>query len=109
MRGVWAERRAAGVPAEMVKLVAELRHDGLADALPVGGRFGINIHDEQRVIEFATGRVEGGDEGVFFFDAGHVDTAVELSCRMVRSAVDAMLQSAKSPSQTQSLRKQAGR
>jgi len=46
-----------------------------------------------------------GDEGVFFFDAGHVDTALALSCRMVRSAVDAMLQDAKTPPQTQSLRK----
>jgi hypothetical protein len=45
-----------------------------------------------------------GDEGVFFFDAGHVDTALDLSCRMVRSAVDAMLQGANSPSSTQSLR-----
>ena len=50
-----------------------------------------------------------GDEGVFFFDAGHVDTALALSCRMVRSAVDAMLQGAKSPPRTQSLRKQARR
>lgn len=47
-----------------------------------------------------------GDEGVFFFDLGHVDTALALSCRMVRSAVDAMLQGAKSPPRTQSLRKQ---
>jgi hypothetical protein len=45
-----------------------------------------------------------GDEGVFFFDAGHVDTALALSCRMVRSAVDAMLQGAKSNPQTQTLR-----
>ncbi len=50
-----------------------------------------------------------GDEGVFFFDAGHVDTALALSCRMVRSAIDAMLQGAKSPPRTQSLRKQAPR
>lgn len=45
-----------------------------------------------------------GDEGVFFFDAGHVDTAPALSCRMVRSAVEAMLHGAKTPSRTQSLR-----
>jgi hypothetical protein len=50
-----------------------------------------------------------GDEGVFFFDAGHVDTALALSCRMVRSAVDAMLQGAKSKPQTQSLRGQPRR
>jgi hypothetical protein len=50
-----------------------------------------------------------GDEGVFFFDAGHVDTALALSCRMVRSAVDAMLQGAKSKPQTQGLRGQPRR
>ena len=45
-----------------------------------------------------------GDEGVFFFDAGRVDTAQDLACRMVRSAVDAMLQGAKFPPKTQGLR-----
>ncbi|MGZ6126251.1 MAG: hypothetical protein ACXWLR_14890 [Myxococcales bacterium] len=50
-----------------------------------------------------------GDEGVFFFDAGRVDTALTLSCRMVRSAVDAMLQGAKPVPRTQSLRDQPSR
>lgn len=39
-----------------------------------------------------------GDDGVFFFDIGLVDTAPALSCRMVRSAVDEMLRSSDAPS-----------
>jgi TolB-like protein len=32
-----------------------------------------------------------GDDGVFFFDAGRVRTAAELSCRMVRGVVDELV------------------
>lgn len=45
-----------------------------------------------------------GDEGVFFFDVGHVDTAQDLACRMTAAAVDAMLQGAKAAAATQGLR-----
>ena len=38
-----------------------------------------------------------GDDGVFFFDAGLVGTTPDLACRMVRSAVDDLLQPGSSP------------
>jgi len=45
-----------------------------------------------------------GDENVFFFDVGHVDTAQDLTCRMAAAAVDAMLQGANPASPAQGLR-----
>jgi hypothetical protein len=45
-----------------------------------------------------------GSEGVFFFDAGHVGSALELSCRMVGSAAASLLDRAKPDPPAQILR-----
>lgn len=50
-----------------------------------------------------------GDEGVFFFDVGHVPSAPGLACRMVASAVDALVAGAKTSFDAQKLRIGGGR
>jgi TolB-like protein len=42
-----------------------------------------------------------GDDGVFFFDAGHVGTAASLSCRMVQSTLERLLEGASRGAQAQ--------
>jgi hypothetical protein len=49
----------------MVKLVAKLRHFDLADALAISAGVRINIHDQQRVVEFAAGRIKRRHERIF--------------------------------------------
>jgi hypothetical protein len=49
VRRVGAQARAAGVPAEMVQLVAGDRHPGLADQAAVALRVGVDVHDADRV------------------------------------------------------------
>jgi hypothetical protein len=50
----------------MVQLIAKLRHLDLADALAVRARLRINIDNQQRVVEFAAGRVKRGHECMLF-------------------------------------------
>ena len=49
-----------------MQLVAKIWHPDLADALTVRGRLGININNQQRIVQFAAGRIQSGDERVFF-------------------------------------------
>src|SRR5687767_14757740 len=49
MRRVRTQARAAGVPAEMMQLVADIRHAGLADLPAVALRRGIDVHDADGV------------------------------------------------------------
>jgi hypothetical protein len=50
----------------MMQLIAKLWHPDFSDALPVCGRPRININNQQRIVEFAAGRIQRGDECVFF-------------------------------------------
>jgi hypothetical protein len=50
----------------MVQLIAKLRRLDLADALTVRARLRINIDSQQRVVEFAAGRVKRRHEYMFF-------------------------------------------
>jgi hypothetical protein len=50
----------------MVQLISEFWHSDLPDTLAVRGRLGININNQQRIIQFAAGRIQRGDERVFF-------------------------------------------
>jgi len=45
-----------------------------------------------------------GSDGVFFFDAGHVGSALDLSCRMVQRAVASLVDRAKPDRPAQTLR-----
>ena len=65
MRRVRTQRRTARIPPEMMQLIAKLRHLHLPDALTVCGRLRINIHHQQRIIQFAAGRIQRGDERMF--------------------------------------------
>ena len=49
MRRVGAEAGAAGIPAEVVQLVAGVWHVGLADEAAVAARIGIEIDDADRI------------------------------------------------------------
>ena len=49
MRRVRAQAGTAGVPAEVMQLVAGVRHVGLADETAVAVRLGIDVHDADRV------------------------------------------------------------
>jgi hypothetical protein len=44
-----------------------------------------------------------GDEGVFFFDVGRVTTALGLSCRLVRSSLERVIEGGASPAQARRL------
>jgi hypothetical protein len=66
MRRVWAKRGAARVPSEVMQLIAKFGHLNLPDTLTVCGRIGININNQQRIVQFAAGRIQSGDERVFF-------------------------------------------
>ena len=57
-----AERRAAGVPVEMVQLVAHIGHFQRVDHLGIRGRVGVAVHHGHR-IRFARTWVEDGDVG----------------------------------------------
>src|SRR5438105_9588543 len=61
-----AERRAARVPTEMMQFIAKLWHHYFAHALAVRRRLGINVENQQRVVEFAPRRIQRGDKCVFF-------------------------------------------
>ena len=63
---VRTQRRTARIPTEVMQLVTKFWHPDLADALPVRGRLGININNQQRIVQFAAGRIQSGDERVFF-------------------------------------------
>ena len=52
MRRVGAEARRAGVPAEMMQLVAGVRHGDRVDDLRIARRFGIDIHHGDAVRHF---------------------------------------------------------
>jgi len=45
MRRIWAKRRAARIPTEVVQLIAKLWHLHFADALPIRPRLRINIYN----------------------------------------------------------------
>ena len=60
-------------------------------------------------VVWQTSSYHRGNDGVFFFDAGHVGTAVDLTCRMVASALEPMLRGARSESGAQQLRGAGGR
>src|SRR4030095_1345928 len=55
---IWAKGRTARIPTKMMQLVAKLRHLDLANALTVGARLGVNIDNEQRVVELAAGGIK---------------------------------------------------
>jgi hypothetical protein len=50
----------------MVQFIAEFGHFHFADSLAVRGRVGINIHDQDCIVQFAGGRIQRRDERVFF-------------------------------------------
>ena len=66
MRRVRTQRRTARVPSEMMQFITKLWHPDLPDALTVCRRLGININNQQRIIQFAAGRIQRGDKRVFF-------------------------------------------
>jgi hypothetical protein len=49
-----------------MQLVAKIWQCHLADALTERGRLGININNQQRIVQFAAWRIQSGDECVFF-------------------------------------------
>ena len=57
MRRIRTQRRTARVPTKVMQLVTKIWHPHLADALAVRGRLGININNQQRIVQFAAGRV----------------------------------------------------
>src|SRR5262245_23172652 len=57
MRRVRAERGTARVPTKVMQFVAKIWQRDLTDALTVGGRLGININNQQRVVELAARRI----------------------------------------------------
>src|SRR5437773_11497277 len=66
MRTLWAKQLASCVPTKVVQLITKLRHLNFADPLAVRARTGINIDNQQRVVEFAAGRIESRHERVLF-------------------------------------------
>src|SRR5436190_12987539 len=52
VRRIRAKRRAACIPTEMMQLITKLRHCNLADMPAIGARVRINVHNQQRVVEF---------------------------------------------------------
>jgi len=69
VRRVRTERGRAHVPAEVVQLVARVRHVGPADHLPVRRRVGVDVEHGQRV-RLLGGPVEGDDVGQRLARAG---------------------------------------
>jgi hypothetical protein len=49
-----------------MQLVTKFWHPDLADTLSVRGRLEININNQQRIIQFAAGRIQRSDERMFF-------------------------------------------
>jgi hypothetical protein len=49
-----------------MQLITKLRHPNLPDALTVCGRLRINVNNQQRIIQFTAGRIQRGNERVFF-------------------------------------------
>ena len=67
MRRIRAKRRATCIPTEVVKLITKLWHLNFADPLAVRARTGINIDNQQRVVEFAARWIKPRDERVFLW------------------------------------------
>jgi hypothetical protein len=61
MRRVRAQARAAGVPAEVMELVADVRHVGLPDQAAVARRLRVEVEDPHRVGLALAGRVDERD------------------------------------------------
>ena len=66
MRSVRAQAGAAGVPAEMMQLIAGIRHVHLADDMAVAGGGGIDVHDAQSIVTAVILSVDHCDERQFF-------------------------------------------
>ncbi len=49
-----------------MEFVADLWHRDLSDPPAVSGRGGIDVHDPQRIIEFATRWIDRRNERIFF-------------------------------------------
>ena len=49
----------------MMQLVPKFWHPDVADTLTVCGRFRININNQQRIIQFAAGRIQRRDKRMF--------------------------------------------
>ena len=63
VRRVRAEHRGAGVPAEVVQLVAGVGHLDFADELAVGARGGVDVDDGDGVGPVVAGRIDPHDVG----------------------------------------------
>ena len=63
VRRVRAEHRGAGVPAEVMQLVAGVGHLDFPDELAVGARGGIDVDDGDGVGPVVAGRVDAHDVG----------------------------------------------
>jgi hypothetical protein len=50
----------------MMQLIAKLWHPDFPDALPVCGRLGININNQQRIVQFTARRIQRGHECMLF-------------------------------------------
>jgi hypothetical protein len=48
-----------------MQFITKLWHPDLSDALTVCGRFRININNQQRIIQFAAGRIQRCDKRMF--------------------------------------------
>src|SRR6266700_2228069 len=71
MRCIWAQRRAARVPTEMVQLITKLWHSDLAGLSAIGARVGINVDYQKSVVEVASGRIKRRYERVFLWRPSH--------------------------------------
>ena len=79
MRSVRAQAGAACVPAEMMQLVAGMRHVHLADDMAVAGGCGIDVHDAHRVVTAVILSVDHRDVRQLFSRRihGHLGRRVE--------------------------------
>src|SRR5204863_3695762 len=91
----------AGVTLDGARVVSELLHADLilsgvvrdhADgAVPRVGFTATLIDRRDSEVVWMASSYAKGDDGVFFFDAGLVATAGDLSCRMARGAVQRLI------------------
>src|SRR5438132_13171962 len=82
MRGVRAKGRTARIPTEMMQLVAKLWHLNLPNALAVSARPGINIHNQQRVVEVAAWRIKRRYKRMLFSGSLHRQTRRRIKRRV---------------------------
>src|SRR5713101_5687632 len=74
VRRIRTEGGTAGIPAEVMKFIAEFRHGYLANLLTIGRRLRVNVHCQKSIVEIPHRRGDRRDKGMPFYRSIHRQT-----------------------------------